>query len=79
MRDYKDRLVTPPRWVTSPTSQGGYSEFQMKGMIDWGKNENPTKIPGPQTNPRKSLDQNVMPKKSHAEFPSHKNFQKALK
>ena len=79
MRDYKDRLVTPPKWVTSRTSQGGYSEFQMKGMIEWGQKENPTKIPGPQTNPRKSLDQNVTPKKSHAEFPSHKNFQKALK
>ena len=26
----------------------------------------------------KTLDQNLTPKKSHAEFPSHKNFQKAL-
>ena len=29
-------------------------------------------------NPKKFLDQNLTPKKSHAEFPSHKNFQKAL-
>ena len=28
--------------------------------------------------PKKSLDQNLAPKKSHAEFPSLKNFQKAL-
>ena len=27
-------------------------------------------------NPKKSLDQNLIPKKSHAEFPSHKNFQR---
>ena len=27
-------------------------------------------------NPKKSLDQNLTPKKSHAEFPSHKNFQR---
>ena len=26
-------------------------------------------------NPQKSLDQTLTPKKSHAEFPSHKNFQ----
>ena len=29
-------------------------------------------------NPKKSLDQNLTPQKSHAEFPSIKNFQKAL-
>ena len=29
-------------------------------------------------NPQKSLDQHYNPKKSHAEFLSHKNFQKAL-
>ena len=40
-------------------------------MIDW-LNE------GKKQNPQKSLDQNLTPKKSHAEFPSHKNFQKAL-
>ena len=28
------------------------------------------------TKPKKSLDQNLTPKKSHAEFPSHKNFQR---
>ena len=29
-------------------------------------------------NPKKSLDQNLTPPKSHAKFLSHKNFQKAL-
>ena len=48
--------------------QGRYSGFQ---VIDW-LNE------GKKQNPQKSLDQNLTPKKSHAEFPSHKNFQKAL-
>ena len=32
---------------------------------------------GKNENPKKSLDQNLIPKKPHAEFPSHKNFQKA--
>ena len=36
------------------------------------------KSQGFKQNPRKSLDQNLTPKKSHAEFQSHKNFQKAL-
>ena len=31
-----------------------------------------------QQNPKKSLDQKLTPKKSHAEFPSLKNFQKGL-
>ena len=30
------------------------------------------------TNPKKSLDQTLTPKKSHDEFPSLKNFHKAL-
>ena len=33
---------------------------------------------GFQQNPKKSLDQKLTPKKSHAEFPSLKNFQKGL-
>ena len=39
-------------------------------MIQWGQKSKPKKIPGPKFNPLK---------KSHAEFPSHKNFQKAFK
>ena len=37
--------------------------FQVEGMIEWGQ---------------KSKPQKLTPKKSHAEFPSLKNFQKAL-
>ena len=37
-------------------------------MIEWGKNQAP---------PKNSLDQNLTPKKSLAEFPSHDSFQKA--
>ena len=47
----------------------GYSWFQVTGMIEWGQ-----KYPPPPK--KKSLNQNLTPKKSHAEFPSHKNFQK---
>ena len=34
---------------------------------------------GKNQNPKKSLDQNLASKQSHAKFPSHKNFQKALR
>ena len=49
-------------------------------MIEWGQKSKPIKIPwaSNKTTP-KIPGQNFTPKKSHAEFPSHKNFQKALK
>ena len=49
-------------------------------MIEWGQKSKPIKIPwaSNKTTP-KIPGQNVTPKKSHAEFPSHKNFQKAIK
>ena len=47
---------------------GGDSGFQVAGMIKWGKNQNPEKY----------LDQKLTAKKSNAQFPSLKNFQKAL-
>jgi len=40
----------------------------MLGMIEWGQKSKPKKIP----------DQKLTPKRSHAEFPSLKNFQKGL-
>ena len=43
-------------------SQGEYSGFQVTGMIEWGQNQNP----------KKSLDKNLAPKISHAEFPTAK-------
>jgi len=59
-------------------TQGGYSEFQVTGMIEWGQKSIPKKIPrGFQQNPKKSLDEKFTPKKSHAEIPSL-NFQKGL-
>ena len=33
-------------------SAGGESGFQDTGMIEWGKNQNPKKIPGPNFNPK---------------------------
>ena len=47
---------------------GGTSDFKWQGWSSGGKNQNP----------RRPLDQYLTPKTSHAEFPSHKNFQKAL-
>ena len=49
----------------------GYSEFQMTGVIEWGGSVRlPTKL-------KNSLGQKLNPKKSHAEFPNLKIFQKA--
>ena len=51
------------------TTPGGSTPgFKWQGWSNGGKNQNP----------KKSLDQNLTPKKSLAEFPSHKNLQKAL-
>ena len=49
-------------------SQGGLLWISNDRDDNGGKNQNP----------KNSLDQNLTPKKYHAEFPSHKNFQKAL-
>ena len=40
----------------------------MTGRVEWGQKSKPPKNP---------LDQQLTPKKSHAEFPNHNNFQKA--
>ena len=55
---------------------GGTPDFKWQGWLNGGKNQNPKKSLGLQTNPKKSLDQNLTPQKCHAEFPSHKNFQR---
>ena len=49
-------------------AEGGTLDFKLQGWSNGGKNHNP----------KKSLDQKLTPKKSHAKFPSLKNFQKAL-
>ena len=55
-----------------------YSGFQVKGMIAWEQNSKPIKIPRAlNKTTKKSLDQKLTPKKSHAAFPSLKTFQKA--
>jgi len=48
-------------------------------MIKWGQKSKPKKkSPGLPMNLKKSLDQKLSPKKSHAEFPCLKNVRKGL-
>ena len=56
---------------------GGCSIFQVMGMTKWGQKPKTKKIPRP-SNPKKCLYQKSTPKKSRAEFPNLKKFQKAL-
>ena len=59
--------------------QGGTPDFKWWGWLNGGKNQNQKKIPrASKETPKKSLDQNLSPQKSLAEFPRHKNFQKTL-
>ena len=63
-------------YVIAP--QGGYSEFQVTGMIEWGQKSIPKKIPrASNKTPKNPWTKNLPPKKSHAEIPSL-NFQKGL-
>ena len=71
---------------------GGYSGFQVTGMLEWGQQSKPKRIPkainpppptkknpwGFQQNPQKIHGQKLNTKKSHAVLPSLKNFQKTL-
>ena len=58
---------------------GGFSGFQVIGMIEWEQTSQPIKIPrASNKTPPKSLGQNLTLQKSHAEFPSHKHVKKAL-
>ena len=60
-------------------SQGGYSRFHVTGMIEWGQKSKPKKIPRGSNEPKKFPGPKINPpKKSHAEFPSLKNFQQGL-
>ena len=47
---------------------GRYFGFKVAGMIEWGQKSKPKNIPEPKFNPKKYF---------HADFPSHKSFQKA--
>ena len=60
-----------------PSLSGGRGEgvlwISMTSMIEWGQKSKLKKIPrGFKQNPKKSLDQNLTPKQSHAKFPSQK-------
>ena len=57
-----------------PKDHRGYSGFQETGVIEWGGGGS-VRLP---TKPKNSLGQKLTPKKSHAEFPNLKIFQKAL-
>ena len=59
-------------------AQGGFSGFQKIGMIKWGQKSKPQKIPRASNKPPKIPGPKRNPQKFHAEFSSHKNFQKAL-
>ena len=65
----------PPGTVSCPGGGGGgYSGFQVIGMIEWGQKSKPQKNPLTKIYPPPPPFQ----EKSHAQFPSHKHFQKAL-
>ena len=56
---------------------GGYSGTLVTGMIEWGQKSKPKKIPRASNKTQKNpWTKNLPPKKSPAEFPSLKNFQK---
>ena len=58
---------------------GGYSGFQVTGIIKWGKKSKPKIIPKAfNKTPKNYRSKKLTPQKSHAEFQSLNNFQKAL-
>ena len=65
-------LKVTDKWTLStcdiPFHPEGTPDFKWQGSLYGGMNQNP----------KKSLDQKLTPKKSHAKFPSLKNFQKTL-
>ena len=65
--------------LSLPLRAGDTLDFKWWGWSNGGKNQNPKKSLGLPTKPtKKSLDQKLTPKKSHAKFLSLKNLQKAL-
>ena len=57
---------------------GDTLDFKWQGWSKGGKNQNAKKSLGLQTKPKKTPRPKFNQKKSHAEFLSHKNFQKTL-
>ena len=59
-------------------SQQRFSGLQVTGMIEWGQKSKP-KSNRTSNSIKKSLDQKLTLKKSHAKFPSLKNYQNITK
>ena len=57
--------------------KGGTPDFKWRGS-NGGKNQNPKNPCGFQQNQKKSVEQTLISQKTHAEFLSLNNFQKAL-
>ena len=74
-----NKKCSSKKWNKKNIYQGGTPDFKRWGWLNGGKNQNQKKIPrASKETPQKSLDQNLSPQKSLAEFPRHKNFQKTL-
>ena len=55
----------------------GYLGFQVTGIIEWSRKSRPKKIPRASSKTqKKSLDQKLSPKKSHADFVALKSSRK---
>ena len=61
----EDMVFSPKPILTIRGQWGAGTPVQVTGMIKWGQ----------KSKPKKSLEQNLIPQKSHSNFPSHKNFQ----
>ena len=59
-------------------AQGSTPDFKWRGWSNGRENQNPQKSPSASNKTNPFLDQKLTPKKCHAEFPSRKDFQKAL-
>ena len=74
-----NKKCSSKKWNKKNIYQGGTPDFKWWGWLNVGKNQIQKKSLGlPKKPPKKSLDQNLSPQKSLAEFPRHKNFQKTL-
>ena len=54
-------------------TQGGYSGFQVTGMIEWSQKSRPKKVPRASSKTQKK-SQKLTPKKSHADFVALKSL-----
>ena len=63
---------------TSPSLAGFYVSIIFTGGVLWISSDRDDRMGAKIKTPKNSLDQNLASKKSHAKFPSHKNFQKVL-